>query len=214
MLSSEVEIEVKRKSIHALITGTLAPLIILGTSNVRLARVLGMGLYGVFLCLFVLFEFSLRSGRNWNIPFASAAYKIMANEHELRNKTMLGGVFICLSGLIVVSFLNLSSALIGIMVLSYADSAASIAGKGRPNHAISYNKGKHWEGTAAFVVVAFVVTAFVLAFVTTSVLNLIGISLSIAFASAFVESLPVKYYYDNLTIPLCAALLAQLLMST
>ena len=213
MLSSEVRIEMKRKSIHALVTGTIAPLIFLGISNDWLARALGVGLYSVFLILFVLLEFSLRTGRNWNIPFASAAYKIMANEYELENKTMLGGVFICLSGLIVVSFLKLPSALVGIMVLSYADSAASIVGKARPKHAIAYNKRKHWEGTAAFFIVAFIVTTFVLAFITKSVLNLVGISLIIAAVSAFIESLPMKYYYDNLTIPLCAALLAQLMTS-
>jgi dolichol kinase len=56
----------------------------------------------------------------------------MANGYELENKTMLGGVFICLSGLLVVSFLGLHAALVGIMVLSYGDSAASIVGKAHP----------------------------------------------------------------------------------
>ncbi len=213
MPSSEVILEIKRKCIHALITGTIAPLVILGIPNALLARAIGIGLYSIFLILFVLLEFSLRTGRNWNIPFSSRAYKIMANEYELKNKTMMGGVFICLSGLIVVSFLKLPCALVGIMVLSYGDSAASIFGKTFPNHAIFYNKRKHWEGTAAFVIVSFVVTAFVLAFSITSIPTLLGISLVIASVSALIESLPAKYYYDNLTIPLCAALLAQLLIS-
>jgi dolichol kinase len=172
-----------------------------------------MGLYGVFLILFVLLEFSLRTGRNWNIPFASKAYKIMANGYELENKTMLGGMFICLSGLLVVSFLELHAALVGIMVLSYADSAASIVGKARPKHSIGYNERKHWEGTAAFAIVAFATTAFVLAFVPVALPKLFVVSLLIASVSALLESLPMKYYYDNLTIPLSAALLAQLFIA-
>lgn len=172
-----------------------------------------MGLYSVFLVLFVLLEISLRTGKNWNIPFASAAYKVMANDYELENKTLLGGVFICLSGLLVVSFLKLPSALVGIMVLSYADSAASIVGKAYPNHAILYNKRKHWEGTAAFAVTGFIATAFILSFTINSFPTLVGIALLISSISAVIESLPLKYYYDNLTIPFCAALLAQLLTS-
>lgn len=213
MLSPEVRIEIKRKSIHTLITGTIGPLVILGIPNAWLARALGVGLYCVFLTLFVLLEFSLRTGRNWNIPLASKAYKIMANRYELENKTMLGGVFICLSGLLVVSFLELHAALVGIMVLSYADSAASIVGKARPKHSIGYNKRKHWEGTAAFAIVAFATTAFVLAFVPVALPKLFVVSLLIASVSALLESLPMKYYYDNLTIPLSAALLAQLFIA-
>ncbi|HTY75379.1 MAG TPA: hypothetical protein VMD05_07430 [Candidatus Nanoarchaeia archaeon] len=213
MLSPEVRIEIKRKSIHALITGTVAPLIVIGISNAWLARALGIGLYVIFLTLFLLLEFSLRTERNWDIPFASKAYQIMANGYELENKTMLGGVFICLSGLLVVSFLELHAALVGIMVLSYADSAASIAGKAFPKHSIGYNKKKHWEGTLAFAIVGFLVTLFALAFVQMNLLKLFLVSLLIAAVSALIESLPTKYHYDNLTVPLAAALLAQLLIA-
>lgn len=213
MLSPEVRIEIKRKSIHALITGTVAPLIVIGISNAWLARALGIGLYVIFLTLFLLLEFSLRTERNWDIPFASKAYQIMANGYELENKTMLGGVFICLSGLLVVSFLELHAALVGIMVLSYADSAASIVGKAFPKHSIGYNKKKHWEGTLAFAIVGFLVTLFALAFVQMNLLKLFLVSLLIAAVSALIESLPTKYHYDNLTVPLAAALLAQLLIA-
>jgi dolichol kinase len=208
-----VQAEIKRKRIHALITGTIAPLIILGIPNNLLARALGLGLYGIFLTLFVLLEFSLRTGRNWEIPFASKAFRIMANAYELENKTMLGGVFICLSGLLVVSFFELHAALVGIMILSYADSAASIVGKAHPKHSIWYNRNKHWEGTATFAVVAFVATAFSLAFVPIALPKLFAISILIASITALVESLPLKYYYDNLTIPLCAAILVSLLIA-
>lgn len=205
-----MKFEIKRKSIHAGITGTLAPLIVLGITDTSLARALGMGFYSLFLALFVLLEFSLRNGSNWNIPFATRAYKIMANPYELENKTMLGGVFICLSGFLAVSFLDLHAALVGIMVLSYADSAASILGKAFPNHSISYNTRKHWEGTLTFAAVSFAVTAFVLAFVPVTLPKQLALSLLVALVTALVESLPVTYYYDNLTVPLSAALLTQL----
>jgi dolichol kinase len=35
----------------------------------------------------------------------------------------------------------------------------------------------------------------------------------VAVVTAFLESLPIKYYYDNFTIPLCATLLACFLMA-
>jgi dolichol kinase len=160
----------------------------------------------------VLLEVSLRTKKNWDIPFASKAYKIMANEHELNHKTMLGGVFICLSGLLSVSFLDLHSALVGIMVLSYADSAASILGKALPNHPIQYNKAKHWEGTLAFGLVGFTVTAFVFLFLPVALPKFLAVASFIAVSTALIESLPIKYYYDNLTVPLSAALLTQLLL--
>ena len=72
-LSPEVKAEIKRKSIHAGLTGTLGPLIILGISNAWLARALGILFYSVFLTLFAALEFSLRMEKNWNIPFASRA---------------------------------------------------------------------------------------------------------------------------------------------
>lgn len=202
----------KRKSIHAGITGTFAPLIILGVTDTSFARALGMGLYSLFLALFVLLELSLRTGSNWHIPFATRAYKIMANPYELQNKTMLGGVFICLSGLLAVSFLNLYAALVGIMVLSFADSAASIVGKAFPSHPIPYNIRKHWEGTLAFAAVSFAVTAFVLAFIPVALPKKLAISLTVALVTALAESLPITYYYDNFTVPLSAALLIQLLV--
>lgn len=213
ILKPEVKAEIKRKSIHTLITGTIAPLLILGISNTLLARILGIILYSVFLSLFALFEFSLRTGRNWNVPFASKSFQIMANEYELENKTMLGGSFICLSGLILISFFELHLALVGIMVLSYGDSAASIIGKAYPNHSISYNKVKHWEGTIAFVVAAFLATTFSLAFIPLPVSKFLEIPIIVAVVTALIESLPIKYYYDNLTIPLSATLLAYFLIA-
>jgi len=212
MLSPEVRAEIKRKSIHAGITGTIAPLIVLGIPNALLARALGVGLYSVFLTLFVLLEFSMKTGKNWDIPFASRAYQTMANGYELENKTMQGGVFICLSGLLLVSFLELHAALVGILVLSYADSAASIFGKAYPKHSIGYNTRKHWEGTIAFALTGFAVTAFALTFAPIAFSKLIAASLLIASTSAIFESLPMKYTYDNLTIPFSAALIAQLFL--
>jgi dolichol kinase len=212
-LSSEVKYEIRRKIIHGGLTGTLAPIIVLGIPDASIARALGIGLYSFFLSLFVLLEVSLKMNNKWNIPFASRAYRIMANEYELQNNTMLGGVFICLSGLLTVSFLDLHAALIGIMVLSFADSAASISGKAFPNHSLRYNRAKHVEGTFAFAVVSFAVTGFVFLFSSMSFSKLLALSSLIAVVTAIIESLPTKYYYDNLSVPLAAALFAQLFIT-
>jgi dolichol kinase len=179
---------------------------------VALARDLGAVLYIIFLGLFVLLEVSLRTGRNWNVPFASAAYRVMANDYELENKTLLGGVLICLSGLLLISTLNLTCAIVGILVLSYADSAASIVGKASPNHPIGYNKRKHFEGTAAFVAVAFAVTALTLLTVPMALPKVLGVSALIAVVCGLCESLPMKYYFDNFTVPIVAGLIAQLFL--
>jgi dolichol kinase len=212
ILTSEVKAEIKRKIIHAGFTGTIAPLIVLSVSDVWLVRVMGFLLYSIFLGLFVLLEFSLKWEKNWNIPFASKAFDVMANDYELKNKTMLGGVFICLSGVIMVPFFNLYALLIGIMVLAYSDSAASIIGKIYPKHSIPYNKRKHWEGTFAFALVSFCIVASVLAIIHLPIAKLFLYSVLIAIVSALVESLPLTYYFDNLTVPLSAALLAQVLL--
>jgi dolichol kinase len=176
-------------------------------------RILGLVLYTLFLVLFLLLEYSLRRDRNWRVPFASYAYEVMANDYETANKTLLGGIFIILSGMFLISFFDLYAALIGIVILAYADSAAAIIGKALPNHPLLYNRKKHVEGSLAFGAVGFLVTITSLHFTQLVLPTIIAASIIVSCTAAFVESLPLKYYYDNLTVPISAALLAQLFLS-
>jgi hypothetical protein len=74
MVSAELKSEFKRKIFHAGINGTIGPLVILGIKDPQLARAVGLTIYAVLLTLFLLLEYSLRKGKNWNVPFASKAY--------------------------------------------------------------------------------------------------------------------------------------------
>lgn len=212
MLKDDVRQEVKRKCIHGGLTGTIAPLLIILIKDQTFVRILGLTLYAVFLVLLLLQEYSLKEDKNWNVPFASRAYKIMANDYEKTNRTFLGGIFIILSGILLVSFFDLFAALVGIMVLSYADSAAAIFGKAYPYNPILYNKKKHVEGSIAFGAVAFIVTIMSLHFSPITFPKAMLPAFIISGVTAFVESLPIKYYYDNLTVPIAAGLLAQLFL--
>lgn len=213
MLKDNVRQEIKRKCIHGGLTGTIAPLLIILVEDQVFLRVLGLTLYGVFLVLFLLLEYSLRENKNWNVPFAFYAYKIMANDCEKENRTFLGAIFIILSGILLVSFFDLFAALVGIMVLSYADSAAAIFGKAYPSKPIIYNKEKHLEGSVAFGAVAFIVTLVALYFSPMAFPVTILSASAISVVTVLVESLPIKYYYDNLTVPISAGLLAQIFLN-
>lgn len=213
MVTAELKSEIKRKIFHTGINGTLGPLVILGISEPQLARAVGLSIYSCFLTLFLLLEYSMRQNKGWNIPFASKTYGLIKNEYENQSRTLPSVVLLIVSGMLMVAFLDLRAALVGIMVLSYADSAASIAGKAYPNHPVSYNKRKHYEGTAAFMAVAFLVTALTLSFVPMTLPKILVVSAVIAVACGLFESLPIKYYFDNFTVPIAAGLLAQLFIS-
>lgn len=212
MFSNDVKQELRRKVVHGGLTGTIAPVLTIVIKGVTLLRILALCLYSAFLTLFVLQEYSLKKGKQWNIPFASKAYEIMANSYEIENRTLLGGIFIIVSGMLLYSLLNVYAALVAVMILSYADSAASIFGKAYPHHPIAYNKSKHLEGSIAFIATSLIVTAFSLNLASITYSKILIYSFTISVASALVESLPTKYYYDNLTVPLSAGLLAQILM--
>lgn len=213
MLNRNARLEFKRKVFHGGLTGTIAPLLIILVKDPMIVRAIGLSLYTAFLILFFLLEYSLKTGRGWNVPFATKAYKTVANEYETENRTLLGAIFIILSGMLLIAFFDLYAALVGIMVLSYADSAAAIFGKSLPQHPLPYNRWKHLEGTLAFTLVAFTVTLFSLYFAPMTYPRLLIVSLIISTVAAFVESLPIKYYYDNLTVPISSGLLAQLFLA-
>jgi dolichol kinase len=213
MVTAELKSEIKRKAFHAGINGTLGPLVILGISNPQLARAVGLTIYGVFLTLFLLLEYSMRKGKNWNVPFASKTYDIIKNDYEIQSRTMHSAVLLVVSGMLIIAFLDLRATLVGIMVMSYADPAASITGKAYPNHSLFYNKKKHYEGTLAFMGVSFLVTALVLSLVPMALSQVLAVSAVIAVVTGVFESLPMVYYFDNFTVPIVAGLLAQFFIS-
>jgi len=84
-----------------------------------------------------------------------------------------------------------------IMIVAFADTAATIVGRSMGNHRIFYNKKKSWEGTIAAWIVAFLCGCIYLP---------IFYALLAASFSSIIESLPLKSL-DNLLIPISTGIL-------
>jgi len=84
-----------------------------------------------------------------------------------------------------------------ILIVAFADTAATIVGRSMGNHRIFYNKKKSWEGTIAAWIVAFLCGLIYLP---------ISYALLAASFSSIIESLPLKSL-DNLLIPISTGIL-------
>ncbi|MCR4320634.1 MAG: haloacid dehalogenase-like hydrolase [Candidatus Brocadiaceae bacterium] len=84
-----------------------------------------------------------------------------------------------------------------IMIVAFADTAATIVGRSMGNHRIFYNKKKSWEGTIAAWIVAFLCGCIYLP---------VSYALLAASFSSIIESLPLKSL-DNLIIPVSTGIL-------
>lgn len=84
-----------------------------------------------------------------------------------------------------------------IMIVAFADTAATIVGRSMGNHRIFYNKKKSWEGTIAAWIVAFLCGCIYLP---------ISYALLAASFSSIIESLPLKSL-DNLFVPISTGIL-------
>ena len=84
-----------------------------------------------------------------------------------------------------------------ILIVAFADTAATIVGRSMGNHRIFYNKKKSWEGTIAAWIVAFLCGCIYLP---------ISYALLAASFSSIIESLPLKSL-DNLLIPISTGIL-------
>jgi len=90
---------------------------------------------------------------------------------------------------------------ITIAILACADSMATIVGKFYGKIRIPYNHKKSLEGSAAFLIIAFICAAIYLPLKTALIVSLV---------SCIIESLPVKH--DNISIPLGTGLFLGLLI--
>ena len=84
-----------------------------------------------------------------------------------------------------------------ILIVAFADAAATIVGRSIGNHRIFYNKKKSWEGTIAAWTVAFLCGCIYLP---------ISYALLAASFSSIIESLPLKSL-DNLLVPISTGIL-------
>ncbi len=184
--------ELKRKSIH-MIPGFLAMPIIYGLGK-YIAALIAL----LFLIIYTLHELSLKGIINIKVPIASQTFRIMAREEELKGRFFTGTIYFWSSTLLIILIFPETVSTAAIMVSSLGDAMAAIIGRGLGNIRIPYCKRKSVEGTVAM-------------FITSLVCILLqGYNITIAIISAlistFMETLPIHYTLDEITVPWSAAL--------
>ncbi len=131
-----------------------------------------------------------------------------AKEQVLRaeeKSLMMPSVYFFSSLLFALAFFDKEVLAFGIIALSLGDTAAALFGKHFGRHKIFWNKGKSWEGFAAFAAVTFIGSyLFAFFFPQFAILKPITLALLAGIVGAFVESLPIVD--DNFTIPLFTGL--------
>lgn len=170
-----------------------------------LGRELALMLLGSCLALFGVLEITRRFSERWNTILVEKVFGIIARPHE-RHKTN-GSTYYVIAMFLLVIFFPKPVVLISVLVLGFADPAASIIGKlwGRRK----LFKKKSFMGTGAFLIVSFSVT---LAYISLAVPNfsflyalLIAAVISIIATATELFSIRVD---DNLSVPLMSAIAA------
>ena len=118
---------------------------------------------------------------------------------------MMPSVYFFSSLLFALAFFDKEVLAFGIIALSLGDTAAALFGKQFGTHKIFWNKGKSWEGFAAFAAVTFIGSyVFAIFFPQFAIVKPITLALIAGFFGAFVESLPIVD--DNFMIPIFTGL--------
>lgn len=132
---------------------------------------------------------------------AAKAQVLRAEEKSL----LMPSVYFFSSLLFSLAFFDKEILAFGIIALSLGDTAAALLGKQFGVHKIFWNKGKSWEGFAAFAIVTFAASyLFAFFFPQFAILKPMTLALLAGVVGAFVESLPIVD--DNFTIPLFTGL--------
>ena len=192
----EAVIEAKRKSIH-IIPGVCAPILI--PTFKRWTTLIAV-FFGI---LYTLLELKLKGIYKGPVPIAERTFKIMARDEEIKGRTFIGAVYFWWTTTILILFFNLKAAMLAIMISSLADAAAAVIGKLADGPRIPYCKRKTIIGSLAFLVTS---TAITIPFVGWRV------GLVVSLVAMLIESLPIHYTLDEITVPLGAGFLLQFLL--
>lgn len=152
-----------------------------------------------FLIIYTLHELSLRGILKIEVPIASQTFKLMARKEELEKRFFTGTIYFWGSTLLVILLFPPNVSTAAIMVSSLGDAAAAIIGSGFGRTRIPYNKRKTFEGFFAMFIVS-------IGCILLQGFNL-KIALIISLIVTLVESIPLHYVYDELTVPWAAAIL-------
>lgn len=170
-----------------------------------LTREMALGLTGGFLAVFGILELTRRFSARWNNFLVDKVFGMISRPHE-RSRTN-GSTYFALAMFIIVLFFDKPIAQLSILILGFADPAASVFGKlwGRRK----LFRDKSFVGTGTFFAVAFSATIIFLS------LAVPAFSFSYALIVAGVVSLfatATELFStrvdDNFTIPMACALIA------
>jgi len=132
---------------------------------------------------------------------AAKAQVLRAEEKSL----MMPSVYFFSSLLFALAFFDKEVLVFGIIALTLGDTSAALIGKHFGKNKIFWNKGKSWQGFAAFSAATFAASyVFAFFFPQLVLFNPLKLSLLAGLVGAFVESLPIVD--DNFTIPLFTGL--------
>ena len=189
--SELMEVEIKRKIVHALGIYTILLIQIFGRINAALIMLF------ITIVGFLVAEYrkNRKKYKIIKIKPIDEFEEVVENEFktvERRNSLPLkGAIEFGLGCFLAMILFNEIIAMACISVLALSDSTSTLVGYYFGKHKLPINKKKTWEGSSAF----FILSLFILMFFTNP-LNALILSLIVT----FVEMLP--YFDDNLSIPL------------
>lgn len=210
-LKEETKRELRRKAIH-MIPGILGPFAVLLPAQILgdlIGRILGVILSLFFLLIYTLNELYLRGIIKRPAPIASATFKIMARNDELKKKTFMGPIYFWGVLVILFTFFDLYVAMAGVWISAIGDAASAIFGKQFGTIKIPYNKRKTVQGSIAFFIFSAIGVAGILLLRPPSCYSWIELVLLSSALGAILESLPGHYLLDEITVPFICALFIQ-----
>lgn len=172
-----------------------------------LTREIALMVMGCFIAVFGTLEITRRMSKRWNVFLVEHVFGIIARPHEMHKTN--GATYFLLAMFVIAILFQKPVALIGVLILTFADPAASILGKlwGRRK----LFKEKSFVGTFAFLIVAFT-ASFSYLFFAVSSFSVAYMLLTAAVVSIFatvIELFSISLD-DNFTIPVGSALVASL----
>jgi len=132
----------------------------------------------------------------YSFPMLGSVTKSSIRRMEERG-IAFGPITLVLGAILALLFFPAIIASTVILIVAFADAAATIVGRSMGKHRIFYNKKKSWEGTIAAWIVAFLCGCIYLP---------ISYALLAASFSSIIESLPLKSL-DNLLVPISTGIL-------
>jgi len=195
-----MEIEIKRKFIHAL-----------GVFSILLIQVFGRYIAALLMLIITIFGILLaeyrKNKKKYKIikikpidefeDFIEDEFKTLERPNSLPFKGAIEFGLVCFLATILFKE-NISIACIAVLAL--ADSASTLIGYYFGKYKLPINKNKTWEGSMTFFIVSFLILTFFINPLFALILALI---------TTFVEMLP--NIDDNLSIPLALGILMSLL---